>query len=312
MIYVFEDHSDSVLSKLLKLVTLSNKCMFLRGINRVVQYIDEHFQDGTEEPITVFMDLPIGNRDVLNCYKILHDYQRCYSDKLTIVPIFCMEYYILEYFYSRGMYRKGNKKDIEDALLITPYIESQTHNSVVHLKSVEGHCKTVLFEYTVKCFGQNNGKGLNKGFCYVNRYCNLPECFYKSNIKNICEPYDIRPVRMLEYLPCYPPVSEVSGKSVSDLLLNKVCQLTVDICNVGNTILNKTTLANNTAKLDYIDQIHNPSDFKLSHFRTDYINLLESVLSSLKKLQVEVDDLDKDFSIHSIAENDFTESHLFS
>jgi len=93
--YIFEDHPSNMLATLFRegySVEVAHNFHYTKGNGKIFSYIQKHFKE--EEDIIVFLDMPPGNSGVVDVYDSLLSLSRTYTS-LVIIPIICMEYYLL-------------------------------------------------------------------------------------------------------------------------------------------------------------------------------------------------------------------------
>lgn len=97
MHYVFEDNRSSLLMRLYRHAYSSavvENFHYACGNSKIAKYIEENF--GEDEEITVFLDMPPGNPDIVYHYNKIGSLRVQYK-KLLVYPLVCGEYYYLKF-----------------------------------------------------------------------------------------------------------------------------------------------------------------------------------------------------------------------
>lgn len=155
MQYVFEDNENSLLSKLFRRAypeSVTANFHYTRGNSKIVKYITKTFRN-TDEEITVFLDMPPGNPDVVNIYNKIGDLRVSYKN-LIVYPLVCMEYYFL--LFIRDSSLVTNRAWIDTCLSFglmsetnPPILESE--DEVGGYTTYENFCKLVARKAIVQC-----------------------------------------------------------------------------------------------------------------------------------------------------------------
>ena len=105
MQYIFEDNENSLLSKLFRAAypeSVIANFHYTRGNGKMLTYITKTFKSKDEE-LTVFLDMPPGNPDVVEIYNNLGNKLMGAYSSFMIYPFVCMEYYYLKFIRNSAL-----------------------------------------------------------------------------------------------------------------------------------------------------------------------------------------------------------------
>lgn len=203
-VYIFEDSFTSPISKVLINAYKDTIIEFSDGVSQIWKKAEPHLKSG--KSVIAFIDLPIGNDEVINQINRLLDKMSETPCELKVVPIFCSEYYALQGFYNDDMCTYSKRGNIYDLLAITPYLERVFSDPKKKFRSTEKKCKKYLKDSTVGCFKRTDGHNCSygKNIDYTSTVCpNLP-CIYGTDKNAVCGTMNERSARYLKSLSCFP------------------------------------------------------------------------------------------------------------
>ena len=159
--YIFEDHPDDCLSKmLLKCFILDDyhKVVFSKGNGGIKNIAQQHLKEGFR--VYAFLDTVPGNKSITDKYYQLLDIQRD-NYNFVLIPIVCAEYYLLRSLHS---WQFGINTEI---LRICTNKEVYFYDPVAHIskptdnepscKTFEKMCKGIINRYGNWCLRKEKG-----------------------------------------------------------------------------------------------------------------------------------------------------------
>ena len=154
MQYIFEDSKNSLLGKLFRKAypeSVVDNFHYTKGNSKIITYITNTFKP--EEEITVFIDMPPGNPDVVTIYRKIGELTREYTN-LMVYPFLCMEYYFLQFIKDSHLVTMRQWVDVCLSFgLISetnpPILESE--KEVKNYTTYENFCKLVARKALAQC-----------------------------------------------------------------------------------------------------------------------------------------------------------------
>jgi hypothetical protein len=151
--FIFEDSDNTPSSKLLKSCYNGDNISFSNGgkASKIFRLIKRYKELDASCTIIVYFDLPPNNKFVYTNYELLIDFIDDENfDKVYVVPIICIEYYIIKFLVINN-YVKLKETDIGlinnlinnfdySDVIVKDFIESSSYNS----KSLEHVYKSLL------------------------------------------------------------------------------------------------------------------------------------------------------------------------
>lgn len=173
--YVFEDNSASLLSQLFRKAYSPDVVAnfhYARGNSKIVAYVTTTFS--SEDEVTVFLDMPPGNPNVVRHYIQLADLRKQYS-KLLVFPLICSEYYYLQFV--RGTHIVAVPQWVDSCLafnLVSATPSILTAEEETKYTTYENFCKLVARKAIIQC-GRigvlNKGESDKRPFFYADCLC---------------------------------------------------------------------------------------------------------------------------------------------
>ena len=212
MVLLFEDNENTPSSKLLKKSMYGNNIMF-SGSNSLLSREAEKLKSKGNNVI-IFIDLAINNHRTKQLYEDLSDKYED-DEHVLVLPIICIEYYILKMLCSHGFLEFKVFQTEEIQSLLQSFVVDITGESID--KSLEKQYKHILSEIG------------NKKHCYINKTPNntLRGQFYSCGCpcnKSYCTDYrdasiDYKAESLYSTLPVFF-VDEAYRKHFKSLGLN--------------------------------------------------------------------------------------------
>lgn len=181
---IFEDNKNVPISELISYVygNTNIKVHFSGGNRNLKAKLAEVYNE--EDRYTIFFDLVPDNQTAINEYRKLSDYigEKEYGN-VTIIPIPCIEYYVLKVIGNREV------REIEEVLNFGQYKSTDLCVNLLrgNCKNFEGFCKKVLAHKTAICY--RNELGERYGAWYKEDcICGepKPECVPKTRMWKGC------------------------------------------------------------------------------------------------------------------------------
>lgn len=167
MILLFEDKENTPSSQLLKKSLYGENIKF-SGSNTALSKVAEQLKSDGHKVI-IFFDLAVNNRKTKELYESLSDKYEDDSN-ILVLPIICIEYYILKMLYNHGFLDFDLYKSIDIQYSLDNFVKEIT--GVAIDESIEKHYKHILNQIGNKNHCYNNktdaeNKGLLKGKFYT-------------------------------------------------------------------------------------------------------------------------------------------------
>ena len=301
MIYLGEDHPKSLLPTMLIKYYGERTVKYSKSVNNLVNKAVSLLQ---QDDVTVFIDFAPGNPIIASAYADLIDLQKQNKNNfLTIVPIICLEYYMLQYILDNKLYGEIYKEDeingksvylnpadeIKDVIKLSPFILGSIENKYPKHKTIENRSKHLLFRTSLLCFrpsSKNTIKGINGKEEILHNFlandCTEIECLYGCGHKTVCSrliSVEKRPQMFANLIPYHIPEreSDILDYDKSKLILNEFCRLSVDWINKSNQLLYQL------GKYDYIEEFAYPENSiaRFSKYSEEYYNILLNAMCLL-------------------------------
>lgn len=163
MVLLFEDNEHTPSSELLKACLYGKSIHFSNGNHNLASKADELVNMGNS--VIIFVDLSINCAETKLVYNTLSKKFRT-SEHVLVLPIICIEYYILKMLYNHGFLNFPKYENDST-------IQNLIHNFVIEItgekidKSLEKQYKSIL------------NKIGDKKHCYINKNVKQKGKFYK-------------------------------------------------------------------------------------------------------------------------------------
>lgn len=98
MIFVFEDNEEDIISKFFRKaypVQFTDSFVYAKGNGNIKNIVSDLLKISTEN-IVVYMDMIPGNKETAKIYKSLRDMSFKSQYRLVVLPVVCMEYYLVK------------------------------------------------------------------------------------------------------------------------------------------------------------------------------------------------------------------------
>lgn len=154
MQYIFEDNENSLLGKLFRKAypeSVVKNFHYTKGNSKITKYITTTLKP--DEEITVFIDMPPGNPDVVSIYRKIGELTVEYTN-LMVYPLLCMEYYFLKFIQDSHLVTMRQWVDICLSFGLMsetspPILESE--DEVTDYTTYENFCKLVSRKALAQC-----------------------------------------------------------------------------------------------------------------------------------------------------------------
>lgn len=182
MIFIFEDHEEDIISKFFRKAypdNIANTFIYAKG-NGKIKSIVENLMISTNDNVVVYLDTIPGNKETAKIYKALRDISIESNYRLIVLPLVCMEYYLIMALRDSQVMISHTGVDIcvnRDLYFNSPLIS--TPNDKVFVKNFEKYCKLILNK-NLKICACHSGKETEA--CYGAYYLNNCFCKYKDDI----------------------------------------------------------------------------------------------------------------------------------
>lgn len=149
---LFEDSIKSPISRLLKRSINSDDIFFSEGCGRLCKTAEKIYKTGEYGKIIMFVDISPDNSATVDLYeRTIDSYKEIVEEKgllLDIIPIFCIEYYVLSYIREQGVGGIKTRKIIDNKFYWEEIIKLMD-------KSFERRSKRLL-DRLGNCFSNKN------------------------------------------------------------------------------------------------------------------------------------------------------------
>ena len=215
MIFVFEDNEEDIISRFFRKAypeNIANKFVYAKG-NGNIKRIAQNLLLSTDDEIVVYLDTIPGNKETAKIYKALRDISIKSNYRLIVLPLVCMEYYLIKALKDSQVMLNHTGVDIcinKDLYFSSPLIATQEDKAFV--KNFEKYCKLILIKNLKEC-ASHSGKTIVD--CYGEYYLNDCLCNYKDSV---CMPEKLlnKLTSFLTQFDCVPEGSIISnGKKIS-------------------------------------------------------------------------------------------------
>lgn len=180
MIFVFEDNEEDIISKFFKKAypdNIANTFVYAKGNGNIKSIVNNLLISTTDE-IVVYLDTIPGNKETAKIYKALRDISIKSNYRLIILPLVCMEYYLIKALKDSQVMRDPTGVDIcinKDLYFNSPLISSPDDKDFV--KNFEKYCKLILIKNLKECASHSGKTTVD---CYGAYYHNDCLCKYKE------------------------------------------------------------------------------------------------------------------------------------
>ena len=181
MIFIFEDHEEDIISKFFRKAypdSIANTFIYAKG-NGKIKKIAEQTLNMTNDTVVVFFDTIPGNKETWKIYKTLRDMSIRVNYRMIVLPLVCMEYYLIKALKDSQVIIDNTGIDIcinKDLYFNSPLISTADDKAMV--KNFEKYCKLILIKNLKSC-ACHSGKTTMK--CYGAYYLNDCFCEFKDN-----------------------------------------------------------------------------------------------------------------------------------
>lgn len=203
MIFVFEDHEEDIISKFFRQAypnDIADRFVYAKGNSNIKGIVNKLLSD-TNDTIVVYLDTVPGNKETVKIYRDLQKISRREQFRLVVLPVVCMEYYLIKALYDSQVMIEHVGVDIclnKDLYFNSPLIATMEDNTFV--KNFEKYCKLILIKNLKRC-ACHSGKMTEE--CYGAYYQNDCFCSYTDNacIEELLIKKIIRFIHQFEYIP---------------------------------------------------------------------------------------------------------------
>lgn len=181
MIFIFEDHEEDIISKFFKKAysdNIANSFIYAKG-NGNIKNIAKQTLTMTNDTVVVFFDTIPGNKETWKIYKTLRDMSIQVNYRMIVLPLVCMEYYLIKALKNSQVIIDNTGIDIcinKDLYFNSPLISTADDKTMV--KNFEKYCKLILIK-NLKACACHSGKTTVQ--CYGAYYINDCLCEFKDN-----------------------------------------------------------------------------------------------------------------------------------
>lgn len=166
---IFEDSSESPISKLLLGSSVGKDMIFYSGSRRIPRVIKQVLR--TDELVVLYVDVSPNNESTVETYR--HAFRLAKQNcRILLVPIICAEYVLLRMLVHYGYITELCSKDRKLYDFIDRYVLCNSESSRYEKESLEKICKHVVEKHLPECL-QNKKHRPGKFLC---GNCECDEC----------------------------------------------------------------------------------------------------------------------------------------
>ncbi len=178
-IFIFEDDSFSPSSMLLSENIEGVKFIFSGGIDHMIDDISDLCSSNSNDIVYAFVDTVPDNRITIDKYSaIVQIVVSCGRSNIFVLPIMCMEYYIIKML---SLYYDFKVAKDKKSMYLSYVIHEDFKYPVPDGKTLEKCYKDILNSNLRNCMINNVSRGNGKFYKINCRDCNRMKCSMKMN-----------------------------------------------------------------------------------------------------------------------------------